>query len=489
MAKKGKKRSGVRVRIAPSPTGNLHIGTARTALFNWFFAKHHAGEFILRMEDTDLERSDPEFEKNILSGLEWLGLKWDELYKQSERLDRYEKHLKKLLEEKKAFWCYHTKEELEAERKIQMEKKEAPRHICKHKSSSFVEASEGKQGEGIIRLAVDENSKRIIHFEDVVRGHIEFEQRVVGDLSLAKDLRVPLYNFAVVVDDFEMKITHIIRGEDHIANTPKQILIAEALGWDLPQYAHLPLILGTDRSKLSKRHRAINFDEYINAGYLPDAIANFLAFLGWTPSEQKGAGREMLTKNEIIEFFDLKDVHKAGAIFDLKKLNWLNSQYIKQFNDSGLADLVAPFVKKHFAEQPRDLILKLVPIFRERLEFLDQVAEFKYFFEEPKEYEPELLIWKSSTKEKTIQALEMILEILNSDVEWEIFDNKYIGAELDKLAKEKFEENRGAIYWPLRVALSGEKFSPDPVQIMSILGREKVLERLKKAVFLIKQGN
>ncbi len=467
------KKRQIRTRIAPSPTGNLHIGTARTALFNWLFAKHHAGEFILRIEDTDIERSDLKFEKNILAGLEWLGLKWDELYKQSERLDRYEKHLKKLLAEKKAFWCYHTVEELEKEKELQTQKKEAPRHICEHKYE------EPKNGEKqIIRLVVDENSTRIIHFEDLVRGHIEFEQRVVGDLSLAKNLRVPLYNFAVVVDDYEMKISHVIRGEDHIANTPKQILVAEALGVTLPQFAHLPLILGPDRSKLSKRHNAVSFDEYIEAGYLPDAVANFLSFLGWSPEK---SDREILTKNEIIEQFGLEKVHKAGAIFDLKKLNWINSHYIKQLNDEGLVDAVIPFIEKHFGKQPRELILKLAPLFRERLEYFDQVKEFKYFFSEP-EQKAELLLWRKSAKEETKKALEAVEEVLSNKVEWEVFDEAYIRSELDKLAEEKFKGDRGAVYWPLRVALSGEKFSPDPVQIMSILGRDKTLTRIEKAI-------
>ncbi|MBI2057771.1 MAG: glutamate--tRNA ligase [Candidatus Yanofskybacteria bacterium] len=462
----------IRVRIAPSPTGNLHIGTARTALFNWLFAKHHTGQFILRIEDTDLERSDSGFEKNILKGLEWLGLKWDEFYKQSERLDRYEKHLKKLLEEKKAFWCYHTKEELEAEKKEQTQKKEAPRHICADKYQEPI----GKERQ-IIRLAVDENSTCVIHFEDIIRGHVEFEQRVIGDLSLAKDLRTPLYNFAVVVDDYEMKISHVIRGEDHIANTPKQILIAEALGVSLPQFAHLPLILGEDRSKLSKRHGAVNFDEYIGAGYLPEALVNFLALLGWSPDNNA----EILTKNEIIEQFSLEKVHKSGAIFDVKKLNWINSQYIKQFNDEGLADLTMPFVEKNFGKQDKAFVLKLASVFRERLEYLDQVKEFKYFFSEP-EYEADMLVWKKSDREKTRKALESVLEVLSGNLEWEIFDEKYIRSELDKLAEEKFGGDRGAVYWPLRVSLSGEKFSPDPVQIARVMGKEKSLNRIKNAI-------
>ena len=462
----------IRVRAAPSPTGNLHVGTAQSVLYNWLFARHHNGDFILRSEDTDKERSKPEFEKNILAGLEWLGLKWDEFYRSSERADRYEKHLQKLLDEKKAFWCYHTIEELEEEKKEQMKKKEAPRHICGHK---YQEPSEREKQ--IIRLAVDENSTRVISFQDLVRGLIEFEQKVVGDLSLAKDLKTPLYNFAVVVDDCEMAISHVIRGEDHISNTPKQILIFEALGAAVPQFAHLPLLLGTDRSKLSKRHGPTSLDQYREAGYLPEAIVNFLALLGWTAKD----GREILTKNEIIEQFRLEDVHKSGAVFDIKKLNWINSQYIKMFNDEGLAEKAQPFIAKYFGEQPKELILKIVPMLRERLEYFDQVKEFKFFFAEP-EYETDLIVWKKSDRTGVKKALERVKEVLQGETKWEIFDDQYIRSGLDKLAEEEFGGDRGAVYWPLRVALSGEKFSPDPVQIMGILGRDKALTRIEKAI-------
>src|SRR3989344_940554 len=466
------KKQKIRVRVAPSPTGNLHVGTAQSALYNFLFARHHNGDFILRSEDTDKERSRPEYEKNILAGLEWLGLKWDEFYRSSERADRYEKHLQKLLEEKKAFWCYHTIEELEEEKKEQMEKKEAPRHICGHK---YQEPSEREKQ--IIRLAVDENSTRVISFQDLVRGLIEFEQKVVGDLSLAKDLKTPLYNFAVVADDCEMAISHVIRGEDHISNTPKQILIFEALGAAVPQFAHLPLLLGTDRSKLSKRHGPTSLDQYKEAGYLTEAIVNFLALLGWTGKD----GREILTKNEIIEQFKLEEVHKSGAVFDIKKLNWINSQYIKMFNDEGLAEKAQPFIAKYFGEQPKELILKIVPMLRERLEYFDQVKEFKFFFAEP-EYETDLIVWKKSDRTGVKKALERVKEVLQGETKWEIFDDQYIRSGLDKLAEEEFGGDRGAVYWPLRVALSGEKFSPDPVQIMGILGRDKALTRIEKAI-------
>ncbi len=473
------KKLKIRTRVAPSPTGNLHVGTAQSALYNWLFARHHGGDFILRIEDTDQERSKPEFEKNILAGLEWLGLKWDEFYHSSERSGRYEKHLQKLLDEKKAFWCYHTKEELEKEKEEQMQKKEAPRHICEHK----YQEPTGKEKQ-IIRLAVDENSTRIISFDDVIRGRIEFDQKVVGDLSLAKDLKTALYNFAVVVDDFEMQISHVIRGEDHISNTPKQILIFEALDAPVPQFAHLPLLLGADRSKLSKRHGATDFSFYIQAGYLPEALVNFLALLGWT-SEGVGqsgtAQREVLTKNEIIEQFSLEKIHQSGAIFDIKKLNWINSQYIKMFNDEGLAGAAKPFIERHFGPQSLEKIIKIAPLLRERLEYFDQVKEFKFFFAEP-EYSTELLVWKKSDQVGAKKALESIKEILESKTEWEIFDEKYMRSELDQLAEREFSGDRGAVYWPLRSALSGEKFSPDPVQIMAIIGRDKTFSRIETAL-------
>ncbi|MFN7088720.1 MAG: glutamate--tRNA ligase, partial [Candidatus Paceibacteria bacterium] len=277
----------IRVRIAPSPTGPLHIGTARTALFNWLFARKNRGVFILRIEDTDLERSDPKFEENIKDSLEWLGLEWDEFYKQSERKNIYKKYLQKLLDEEKAFWCYHAAEELEAEKKEQMRRKEAPRHICSHKYGNSKSEARNPKQKGIIRLKVDENSTRIIHFDDIIRGTIEWAQNTIGDLSIAKDLETPLYNFAVVVDDYESRISHVIRGEDHISNTPKQILISEALGVPQPKYAHLPLILGSDRTKLSKRHVATAISDYREDGYLPEAIINFMALLGWRPAGSK----------------------------------------------------------------------------------------------------------------------------------------------------------------------------------------------------------
>ncbi len=475
------KKPPVRVRFAPSPTGFLHIGSARSALFNWLFAKHHSDTFILRIEDTDKERSKPEYEQDIISGLEWLGVKWDEFYKQSERGKIYKKYLEKLLASGRAFWCRHTPEELEAEQSEQREKKEAPRHVCGFRSDQSL-ITNGQ--EGIIRLKIDSDSTstREIVFEDIIRGRIGFEKKLLGDIAIAKDLDTPLYNFAAAIDDLDMKVSHVIRGEDHISNTPKQLAIFEALGVEPPRYAHLPLILGEDRSKLSKRHGATSVNQYKELGYLPEALVNFLGLLGWTPphfSAKTEAGEtpsEVFTKNQLIEWFsDLSKIHKSGAIFDIKKLNWLNAQYIKMENDAGLARLVRPFAEKHFGKQAEERVIKIAPLLRERLEYLDQVKEFHYFFKSP-EYDADLLVWRKSDKAGAKKALELIAQAIPHGI---------ANHELDEIAEKHFGGDRGAVYWPLRAALSGEQFSADPVQIAGILGPEETQNRVKHALSLL----
>ncbi|MBI2063591.1 MAG: glutamate--tRNA ligase [Candidatus Yanofskybacteria bacterium] len=312
-----------------------------------------------------------------------------------------------------------------------------------------------------------------IKFYDIIRGEIEFEERLLGDVSIAKAVDVPLYHFAVVIDDYEMDITHIIRGEDHIANTPKQILLQEALGFEQPEYAHLPMILAPDRSKLSKRHGAVSLQEYRNAGYLPEAVVNYLVLLGWTHKKNQG---EIMTKNEMIEQFAIEDIHKSGAVFDIKKLNWINSEYIKMENDGGLIKLVEPFVKKHFGYQEKNYLEKIASLLRERLEYLDQVKEFHFFFKEP-EYEKELLKWKSHGSDEIKSSLAEVQKII-ADIGTE--DKNKLRQELDALGKRL--EDRGLAYWPFRVALTGEKASPDPVDIAFILGKEKTLERVGRAI-------
>jgi len=447
----------IRVRVAPSPTGFLHVGTAQSSLYNWLFARKNDGEFLLRIEDTDRERSTKEAEENIIEGLNWLGLKWDsDVTHSSDNQVRYSELLEKLLKEDKAFYCHHTKEELEAERKQQEANKEAPRHICEHKQKP----GNREQGTGIIRLAVDENSDRIITFEDQIRGKVEFRQSLLGDFSIARAIGDALYHFAVVVDDVDMNITHVLRGEDHISNTPKQILIYEALEKEVPKFAHLPLLLAPDRSKLSKRHGVTSISDY-KKDYLPEAIVNFLGVLGYTFS------KEIISKEEMVQEFELSKVHKSGAIFDIQKLNWINSQYIKKLSAQEFKNIIG---------KP-DLPDEAVLLMTDRLEKLSDIEQFNYFWQEP-EYDKNLLKWKKASLEESISALGRVAEVL----EKEEFEADNLRRILDEMGTEI--KDRGLVYWPVRVALTGREKSPDPVDVAMVLGEEKALERIRRAIGL-----
>ena len=443
----------VKVRIAPSPTGFLHIGTAQSALYNWLFARKNNGEFCLRIEDTDKTRSTKEAEENIIDSLTWLGLKWEgQVSRSSDNQSRYGELLEKLLKEGKAFYCHHSLEELETERKRQEIDKEAPRHICEHKNTD-----KGRKVGGIIRLKVDEQSDRVIYFEDMIRGRVKFKQSLLGDFSIGRAVDDALYHFAVVVDDADMEITHVLRGEDHISNTPKHILIYEALGFPFPIFAHLPLILAPDRSKLSKRHGAVSAVDY-RKDYLPKALTNFLGGLSYTFS------KEIISKEEMIEEFELSKVHKSGAISDIAKLNWINSQYIKKLS-------AAEFKNLTNLEIPDSA----VPIIIERLEKLSDVKEFEYLWQEP-EHDKNLLKWKKASLEESQMALEKVSDVLNKTE----FDEDALRSVLDELGKELGD--RGLAYWPFRVALTGKEKSPDPVDVALVLGKEKTLERVKKVL-------
>jgi glutamyl-tRNA synthetase len=449
--------SEIRVRIAPSPTGFLHIGTGQSALYNWLFAKKMGGKFYLRIEDTDRERSTKEYEQSILEALKWLGLDWEgEVIRQSERAQLYRVALEKLLSEGKAFYCHHSQEELEAERQRQEFEKQPPRHECNHQNLPL-----GKEGGGIIRLKVGD-SARVISFDDQIKGPIEFRAGLLGDFSIARTVSEPLYNFAAVIDDADMKISHVIRGEDHISNTPKQILVYEALGLPIPLFAHLPLILGSDRSKLSKRHGAMALIDY-KKDYLPAAIVNFLGGLGYTFS------KDVLLREEMITEFELSKIHKSGAIFDTKKLNWINCQYIKH---------LAPeeFRIVSGIQKISDSAVSLVT---ERLEKLSDAQGFSYLWSEP-EYDKELLKWKDSPLGNVLKSLEVSLETIEK---LEITDES-LRSSLDDLSQKN--GNKGLVYWPLRVALSGKEKSPDPVQLAVVLGKEEVVRRVQKAISLLK---
>jgi glutamyl-tRNA synthetase len=463
------KNEKIVVRMAPSPSGMLHVGTARTALFNYLFAKRYGGKFILRVEDTDAERSAKRYTKNILEGLTWLGIKWDgkPLY-QSERKALYKKYLKQLLDSKNVFYCWHTKDELQREKQRQIEQRRAPRHICEYRNIKMWNADTIKRS--IIRFK--NNHKGDIEFYDYVRGGVVFDSALIGDFSIAKNLNAPLYNFAVVVDDFEMKVSHILRGEDHISNTPRQILLQNALGFPRPKFIHVPLLLGPDKSKLSKRHGETSVDEYKKMGYLPEAMFNFLALLGWHPKHDK----EIMSKNKIVKEFDVKDIQKSGAIFDIEKLNWMNAAYIRKLPIKKFTEMSAPFLK---AKADFKMLKNVAALEQERIKKLSDIAEAAdYFFKEPK-YDISLLVWKTMKVSELKEMLLNLYDIVNG-IDTKDWNRKGIEKVIMPQALETGD--RGRMLWPLRAALSGKKASPGPFEIMEVLGREKTLKRIKTAI-------
>jgi glutamyl-tRNA synthetase len=517
----------VRVRFAPSPTGFLHIGSVRTALFNYLFAKKNEGVFILRIEDTDKERSKPEFEKDIFESLKWLGIEWDEgpdrggnygPYRQSERGEIYKKYLEKLLSDGKAYFCFCSQEDLETMKQYKLSIGQTPKYNgkCKNLPKETVEKYLKENKPYVIRFKVEEKK---VEFEDLIRGKIEFDASLIEDFIIAKNFTTPLYNFACVVDDFEMKISHVIRAEEHIPNTPKQILIQEALGFPRPQYAHIPLILGPDRTKLSKRHGATSISEYKKQGYLPEAIINFMALLGWNP----GDNREFFSMNSLIKEFSLEKVQKAGAVFNIKRLDFLNGFYIRQKSIEKLTELCLPYlieanlIRPEFEETQYppaygakeivqtfkicqteenvnfEILKKIVSLYQQRLKKISEIVELTdFFFKRELEYKKDLLRWKEMNDGEISQAIDK-LENLFSKIENENWNKENLEKILMEEAK-KFAENigkeagdRGYLLWPLRVALTGKEASAGPFEIAEILGKEKTLKRIREAKKLIKQ--
>ncbi|MDD2696766.1 MAG: glutamate--tRNA ligase [Candidatus Pacebacteria bacterium] len=482
----------VRTRIAPSPTGFLHVGLARTALFNYLFAKKYEGSFVLRIEDTDLERSTPEFEKDIIENLKWLGIEWDEgpdtdgkygPYRQTQRIDLYKKYLEKLLAEDKAYYCFCSEEELEAQRQYQMSQGMAPKYSgkCANLDKETVKKylAEGKPS--VIRFRV---ASKKVSFNDLIRGKVEFDTGLMGDMVIAKDLNTPLYNFAVVIDDFEMKISHVIRGEDHVSNTPKQILLQEALGLTQPQYAHLPLILGTDRTKLSKRHGAVSVSEFKKQGYLPEAMINFMAFLGWNPGNE----REIYSLASLVKEFSLENVQKGGAVFNVKKLDFLNGFYLRQRSPEKLTELCLPYfieaglVTKEKADL--NFLQKIVSLYQERLKKISEIIEFTdFFFKEVLNYDKELLRWKDMEDKELKDVIDKLEKILSK-----IKEEDWNKENLENVLMPEAEKtgDRGKLLWPLRAALTGKEASAGPFEVAEILGKEKTIKRIKQAKELIK---
>lgn len=483
----------MRCRIAPSPTGPFHIGTARTALFNYLFARKFGGMFVARIEDTDLLRSDQKYEKDIFESLQWLGLAPDESpeiggpyapYRQSERAETYKKYIEKLLFEGRAFFCFHSEEELENEKSELYKTKRPPLHLCEYRTMDPEEGrllTETKKNY-IIRFKTPSGKK--ITFNDIIRGEVSFESDLLGDFSIAKRISLPLYNLAVVIDDFEMEISHVIRGEDHISNTPKQLLLIESLGFSLPQYAHLPLILGPDHSKLSKRHGATSIKEYRDLGYLPETIINFMALLGWNP----GDNREFFSKENLAIEFSLETIQKSGAIFNTVKLDWMNGEYIRSKPLSELTKLVRPFLEKSGLLQfsNDEYIKKIVELEQPRLKKLSELPERVDFFFKKPDYAKELLRWKNMSDADMALSIDKSIKILQSPLLKSHFNRENI----EKVfTAEIGEDDKGKLLWPLRVALTGKKASPGPFEIMEILGSKKVLERLKEAKEIVEYYN
>ncbi len=461
----------VRVRFAPSPTGPFSLGNARTALFNWLFARHDGGQFLLRIEDTDKERSKKEYEKILLDGLKWLGLDWDEEpWRQSERLAVYKKYLGKLLENGQAYYCFCTPEELEAERQALLSQGLPPKYGGRCRTIPPAEAKERmKKQPAVIRFKMPEKEAA---FTDLVRGRVSFDLGLIGDVVIAKDLNSPLYNFAVVVDDYEMAITHVIRGEDHLSNTPKQIAIAEALGIEPPHYAHLPLILGPDHKKLSKRFLETSLLDYRDQGYLKEAFLNFMALMGWHPEED----REVVSVEEMINEFSFKRVSKAGAVFNPTKLEWLNAEYLKKLSPETLAEAAAPFLPEKW-RQDKVFLAKVLGVEKERARLLTDFKNLAGFFFELPEYEAQKLIWRDTPAAAILDNLRFVLDVLAKVPPG---DGKDVIENYLMTVAEK--RGRGEVLWPLRVALSGLDASPGPAEIIAVLGPEESTRRINVAI-------
>jgi nondiscriminating glutamyl-tRNA synthetase len=481
----------MRVRMAPSPTGPLHIGTARTSLYNFLTARHEGGTYVLRIEDTDVARSTVEFERDIIDNLHWLGISWDEgpqvaggedvgpyaPYRQSHRLELYAREASRLLEAGHAYRCWCTPDELEAVRREQEARREAPRYNRRCLSLTDAERSafEAEGRRPVLRFKV---AAETIRFSDLIRGDVEFDNTLLGDFVIVRNDGSPLYHFVVVVDDEAMEITHVIRGEDHLSNTPKHIALIRALGYREPHFGHIPLILNEDRSKMSKRKSQTALSAYREDGYLPEAMVNFLAFLGWSP----GTEEEIFSLDELVARFELGSVHKGSAVFDRDRLDHLNGVYIRSLTDEQLALRLRPWVPDAVADED---LRRLVPLVKERLVKLADVASLVGFTWEPDEvvaswYAPELLHPKKGGPDEARVALEGARELVS------VLDDADFSADvLEQRARAAAEEvgmKAGDFFLPLRVAVTGRTAAPPLFASLELLGRERTLARVDDAL-------
>ncbi len=477
-----------KTRFAPSPTGYLHVGGLRTALYSYLFAKKYGGKFLLRIEDTDRERFVEDGVANILKSLYWAGMTPDEgvgqdkdgkigdigengPYTQSERLDIYKEYSQKLLEAGDAYYCFCTTERLEKLRADQTARKVPTGYDGHCLSTDPVEAKQKvESGEKhVMRLKMDKHGETI--FNDLIRGEVRFKNELIDDQVLIKSDGFPTYHFAVVVDDHLMEITHIIRGEEWISSVPKHVQLYKYFGWEIPEMAHLPLLLNPDKSKLSKRQGDVAVEDYMGKGYLPEALINFVAFLGWNPGTEK----EMYTMEELIKDFDLAKVGKTGGVFNIEKLDWYNKQYIKNLTNQELAERAKPWLEKEGITHSQ-LLEKAVSLERERITTLSELPEAIKFVLNLPDYNSELLVWKKSSKEEVDKVLPELVEF-------------YFNLDETDFTKEKLEEktkiwiaekgfSTGSVLWPMRVALSGQENSPGPFEIAEVLGKSEATNRL-----------
>jgi glutamyl-tRNA synthetase len=479
----------VRVRFAPSPTGYLHVGGARTALFNWLFARHHGGVLVLRIEDTDRLRSSEESIGGILSSMDWLGLDWDEgpgvggdcePYFQTQRLPFYHAVAEQLFEKGHAYHCYCTQDELQSRRKAAQASGKAPGYDrrCRHLSPDerATLAAEGRKPAA--RFAMPLEGETIV--QDLIRGEVRFANELLDDLVIMKADGTPTYNFAVVVDDMLMKISHVIRADEHLANTPRQIRIYEALGYALPHFAHVSTILGEDGTKLSKRHGATALSDYRESGYLPEAMFNFLALLGWAYDDKT----EIMSRDEIIDRFRLEKVNPSPAIFSREKLDWMNGVYIRALPEDDLATRLLPLLERSGLEADEGTVRQLVPLIQERVKLLNDAVELvDFFFTEEITYDSRLLVGKKMDASASLNALMraiQTLEMLPS------FDEESLETALRDLAGQ-LGLKAGQLFGIIRIAVTGKPVAPPLFGTLSVLGKERALTRLRRGEQLLSE--
>ncbi|KXH80769.1 glutamate--tRNA ligase [Sporosarcina sp. HYO08] len=479
----------VRVRYAPSPTGHLHIGGARTALFNYLFARHHGGKFIVRIEDTDIERNIEGGELSQLENLKWLGIDYDESvdiggpygpYRQMERLDLYTKYGQQLLDEGHAYKCFCTTEELEAERERQKASGiAAPMYsgVCRHLTAEQVAEKEAAGLSHTVRMRVPENVTYKI--EDLVRGAVTFESEDIGDWVIVKANGIPTYNFAVVIDDHLMKISHVFRGEEHLTNTPKQMMVSDALGWGSPQFGHMTLIVNEERKKLSKRDESIIqfISQYKNLGYLPDAMFNFFALLGWSP----GGEEEVFSKDELIKLFDESRLSKSPSMFDKTKLTWMNNLYVKKLSLDEVVALTLPhlqeagLVNKQLTVEEEAWVRNLIALYHEQLSFGAEIVELSaQFFNDHIEYD------EQATEILAGEQVPAVMAVLASELEGlETFDADSIKAAIKAVQKETGQKGKN-LFMPIRVVTTGQTNGPELPAAIALIGKERAIARIAK---------